>query len=223
MKKNILLKSFILSIMFLILASPFSGQAMANTLTLDLGKVFSGATPGGTAPWLRVVLDDAIAATGWQVRLTMTALNLVSNEFVSDWYLNLNPNINSTSLVFDKVNVLASDPTISKGTDAYKADGDGYFDVKFAFPTSGQNGGSGKFTAGESVVYDIKSTTGTLTASSFNFLSVGGDKGGFKSAAHIQGVGSSSAWVGVAPEPISSALFLIGSGALAGLRLRKRK
>ncbi|MBI5663501.1 MAG: hypothetical protein HZC49_00205 [Nitrospirae bacterium] len=87
---------------------------------------------------------------------------------------------------------------------------------------------SNRFSAAESLVYDITYTgAGPFNVSSFNVESTtdGGD-GPYHSAMHIQSIdGNNSGWIGnttVAPEPISSVLFLSGGAALGIRRFWKK-
>jgi hypothetical protein len=161
----------------------------------------------------------------------MSNANLVGTEFVSEWAFNLDPALNPASLGVTVVNNAASVPnSVGLGTNWFKADGDGYFDILFDFPPPpGEFGG--KFTAGETVIYDF--TLAGLAASSFDFGSApGGGNGTWKSAAHVQGIGTGgnySGWIGPGggdnnvTEP--GTLILLGSGliGLAGYGRKRLK
>ena len=84
------------------------------------------------------------------------------------------------------------------GVNKFKADGDGNYDIKVSFTTSGN-----VFKAGESVTFQISSLVGlNLEESMFNQLSVGGAKGSFHTAAHVQALSNGgSGWIGDTPEP----------------------
>lgn len=200
----------------------------------NFDTLFSGNAPGEPSPWLRAEFNDATAAPGWDVRLTLTASNLVpGTENVDEWYFNLNPALNSMNLEFNPVDVSASDLLngkgdngIYKGINAEKADGDGYYDFKLNFPPpSAKDSGqfASRFTNGETVILDIRNSASPLNAESFNFRSLpGGSQDTFFGAAHIQNTPGGSAWVGAstaAPEPLSAVLGLIGAGTMI---LRRR-
>jgi hypothetical protein len=186
--------------------------------------VFSGTTaPAGSTPWLNATFDDGGAAG--TVTLTLSATNLTGGEFVGDWYFNLDPALDSSSLLFSAPTKVGSfgDPGIGKATDAYQADGDGKYDIEFAFAM----GGAGvRFGAGESATYTITGIS-TLTANSFKFLSSpAGGHGPYYTAAHVQGIaiegGTTSAWVTV-PEPSSFVLAVAGILGLAFMGRRASK
>jgi hypothetical protein len=203
---------------------------------MNLNFEFSGATqPAGSAPWLTAKFEnnaDNGAIPVGAVRLTMSAANLVANEFAALWYFNLNPSLTPGLLTFTPVSIGAvASVGISTGVDAFKADGDGWFDISFDFPPP-PGAFAGKFTSGESVVYDITYGGAGFGVNSFSFSSVpGGGNGTYRTAAHVQGIGSSasgSGWIGPvdppggAPEATS---FIIWSMLIvgAGMRASRRR
>lgn len=228
-----IVQTYLLTFVMLCIMGSAAGRVSAGILAFDYDIVFSGDTPGGSPPYLTAVFDDTAAAAGYDVRLTMSAMNLVVGvESVEHWYFNLNPTLDSTLLSFNAVDVVDSNPENDKGqngiytgNNAFQANGDGTYDILFDFPPP-QGQFDKKFTAGESVIYDIGYTGAeTLSASSFNFFSEsGGGQGSFLAASHIQDTPGSegSSWVGVVPEPVSSVLFVIGGGIL-GLRIYRKK
>ncbi len=195
----------------------------ATTITFTIDTEFSGGTDSSGDP---VAIFDDGGGSG-SVTLTLDLTNLTtSGEFVDAWYFNFDPSLNLSLLSFS-YGGSSSGPaaTVSVGTDAFKADGDGYFDILFDFPPPP---GSVHFDAGEVVVYTITSSQ-PITAQSFNFTSApGGGNGTFGSAAHVQGIGpdnQDSGWVGGdggTQLPIPSTGLLLGIG-LIGLGWVQRR
>jgi hypothetical protein len=74
---------------------------MGSILEYYASVEFSGAPPAGSPPWLKVAFDDE--GTPGSVLFELTALNLVGSEFVSKLYLNLDPALDVTGLVFDNL------------------------------------------------------------------------------------------------------------------------
>lgn len=191
----------------------------AAIITYDMAIEFSGATaPAGAGPWMRFTIADTAPDT---VSVKIDNIGLVGTEFVSGAYLNLNPALNPASLNFSlpvQVGSFAL-PSIDKAVNAYKADGDGFFDIRFNFA----NANSQRFGVGESVTYTVTGISG-LNATDFDFLSVNGppDKNGFPAAAHVLSIGldgEDSGWVTVVPEPASMSLLALGMLPL----LRRRR
>jgi len=220
------------SILILVLA--FTGAARGGVITFGLVEEYSGGTampPEGTVPpaWLTVTIDDGVDDTDGIVALTLAATNLTGSEKVKEWVLNLDPAFNAENLVFSKVSTTGTfnDPTISKGTNAYSADGDGMFDIEFAFEQSDK--APKQFGAGvpkESIQYTVTlSSGGTLKASSFDFLSAPkGIYGPYPTAAHVLSIGEglNSGWITV-PEPATIALLVAGGAALMARRGQARR
>ncbi len=237
------------SAVFIALASlSYTAQA---SLIIELDTIFDEDannlkdSPFGSPSWLTATFESLDANT---VRLTMDNLLQDPQEFVGGWYFNFNPAFAAADLMFTRVNsestnsLDAAEVKHGLGGDsnnAYRADGEHYYDILFDFiPANTIN-----FGGGSTLVYDITFAGGALAESDFNFFGVNGeDKGGpFTSAAHIQGlaVGEGSTWIGgdgevvctdpngcdgggpptEIPEP--SVLFLLGSALLA-LSLRKK-
>jgi hypothetical protein len=217
--------------------------ANAATITFNLDIAFSGTPPGGSAPWLTATFDDG--GTPGAVVLTMSASGLIASEFVGGgpqgqgWLFNFNTDDFSLADLEFSYNAVASTGPAADVTTAingYKPDGDGFFDIKFEFPTANNED---RFGAGEVVVYNITSTTDPIepiVADSFNLFSssIGGDNKGaggqglFLSSAHVQGIyneqnpdNANSGWVGAVPIP--SAMWLFGSGLLGLIAIRRRK
>jgi hypothetical protein len=212
----------------IVFSNCFSQPVMADILTLNAVTEISGGTsPVGTPPWLTATFNDH--GTPGTVDLTLASPNLTDSEFVSEWDLNLAPSLNPSNLSFSITNRTGSftDPSISKGIDEFKADGDGYTDISFGFATGG--GASKRFGVGDFLTVQITGIS-TLNAQSFNYQSYGG--GGsvhYYMVAHVQaiGPGSDSGWVAptesiyVVPEPTSLLLLVLGISGLSILGRRR--
>jgi hypothetical protein len=218
------------------LAALVSATAHCSILTLELDIEFSGATaPEGSTPWITAVFEDIAAKT---VRLTMSAVNLVDAESIKDWYFNIDPTLDLSLLSLTDIDISDSSPNaVNLQHDAYKADGDGFYDLHFDFPPPPGNNAS-RFTSGESLIYEfVYSGSEDFDALSFDFFDVGGAKGDYRSAAHIQRIGSSdsdSGWIGdngdgisnpppFVPEPTSVAVWslIVGLGAVLTSRSKR--
>lgn len=210
--KQMLLKSLAIA------AVAASAVMPAKALTFGLDYVFSGpGIPGNPGPWGTATFSDVAGG----VQLTMDASGLTGTEFFGSWYFNLNSALNPASLNFAAQSNVGVDPssvTIGQGANAFKADGDGFFDIIFDFASSGAN----RLGAGDSITYLITGIPG-LTAADFNYVSVGGPVSGFHTAAHLQAstVNGQSLWVadgdtpgGPVPEP-TTYLVLAAFVALA--------
>jgi hypothetical protein len=216
------------------LLSPTKSSA-ASGITYQFDNEFiSGSPPAGPAPWTTASIQTLTPGT---VLLTVANNGLVGSEFVSGFYLNLNPNFNPLNLSISYVSSAGSFlipnvafGTIELGTDSFKADGDGKYDVLFDFSTlSGST-----FGAGESVTYQISGISG-LVADDFAYLSApNGGRGPFYSAAHVQGIGADGALSGwiepslgalpiLVPEPSSSVLLALSVGFLGFARRFKTR
>ncbi len=209
--------SLVAGVMFLLLVVSGAG---GSVLSIDLDTEISGAqSPTGALPWLRAEFDDG--GTAGSVELTLTAVNLTGTEFVALWLFNLDSALDVTQLVFSAPTKTGSfvTPTISLSAGAFKADGDGFFDIKIAFTTS-SDGGESRFGVGDAAVYTVTGIP-TLWASSFNVpSSPGGGAGEYNTIARVRSIDESgSGWV-ASPEPATLGMLLVG--ALGILRRRNR-
>jgi hypothetical protein len=203
----------------------------ADAFVYHFTEVFSGAGPSGTAPWADALFEDISAGT---VRLTITNVGLIDPESSKEFYFNLDPSLNPTSLSFTLISSSGSfdAPIISTGANEFKADGDGKYDILFAF-TPG-NVANNVFGPGEAVVYEI-SGIASLDVNDFIFLSSpNGGHGPFYAAAHVQNTagGNDSGWIAPLeasepspsiPEPSSLALLSFALTFWAGRRTALKK
>jgi hypothetical protein len=220
------LKAFAVAGVVVLAAFASQPQARSAGILYSFDQVFSGSSPAGAPAWFSVALEDVEAGT---VRLSLSALNLQPGEKITELYLNLNPSFLANNLQFTflegTAGVIAPQPSL--GLDAFRADGDGLYDIRFQFSQPP----AGAFRLDAHLTYLI---TGTgLTANDFGFLSMpAGGHGPFYSAIHIQGLnadgvndtGSTSGWISPGqltelpvPEPSAAMLAVLG-GAVAIFR-----
>jgi hypothetical protein len=215
------------SIILKVLASAaiaISGHASAATYSYVFSEEFSGADePGGATPWATLSFADVAGGVSMSLSLAST---MESTAFAGAGYFNFGGTAAQlTALTFSYGSGQAL-PTIGKAFDSFKADGDGWFDIRFLFPT---DQGDDRFLAGESLTYMISG--GGVTADLFNYTSApGGGNGTWHSALHMQGLGQDaegSGWIGATPttpvpEPETYAMLLAGL-ALMGFVARRRR
>ena len=200
----------------------FSLQATAATVTFNYTESYGAVAPDAPAPYATATITD----TGVdEVTLTMTVEDTVGLADVTLMFFNLDPTMDATALSFAYVSGDGPTPAntdIYLGTDAYKAGGDGLYDILFDFPPApGQQ--AARFNAGEELVYTI--TGEGLTADSFNFFATpDGGNGPYLSVARFQDTGpdqEGSDWVGAVPVP--AAVWLFGSGLLGLVGIARRR
>jgi hypothetical protein len=204
------------------LLSVTAAGASASPVEFDYNIEFSGGqAPGGTTPWITSTFTDINSGPeAGAVELTISTLHLVQNENVSEADFNILPSLDTqlANLVFTPVSGTLAATAINTGPDAFKADGDGKYDIQLMY-TTGSGFGGQQFSS--YYITDPQVTAGTITAQSFDTLSTPmGGHGPFRAAAHVQnttGAGSGgSGWIAPAPVPIPTAGWLLLSG-LVGL------
>lgn len=218
------------------------GSARASGLLFQFDTPFpTDPDPAGPSPWIDAFFQDVSPGT---VLLTITNVNLTAGEFVAGngnganggLFFNLNPALNPAGLTFGFVSSSGNFTVpaqgsavapINTGTDSFKADGDGYYDIQIDFDTSSGD----RFAGGDSVTYQITGIPG-LIAADFGYMSQpsNGGSGPFYAAAHVQGLaGGASTWIepsqmitiSPVPEPSSLVALFIGFCAWGVVRNRK--
>ena len=180
---------------------------------------FSGASPSGPGPWLRIVFDDH--GTAGPLDFTLEAVGLTDPEFVSKLYFNLDPSLDPCDLSFSGLTKTGQfdDPKFSTGADKWNVAGSGRYDVELKFSTSGSGGGAKRFRPGEILNFTISGIP-TLRAMSFDLDSTGGGNGAYPVAVHVQGINGNDSGGESAPDPAT--LCFLGGGVLALVKRRRR-
>jgi hypothetical protein len=203
----------------------FAGTLQAATLELAFNTGFGDPgdpdtqAPSGVTPWMTAVFDDG--GTAGSVTLTLTVAGTIGGAEVTGVYFNLDTSLDSSLLSIAAGGGTGPTATIVTGSNSSTADGSGDYDILFDLPPPGGD----RFGAGETLIYNI-SGIGSLTASSFNFISENDTTTGpYVAASKFQSTGVDglqSDWVAANVVPVPAAVWLFGS-ALAGLGFMRRK
>jgi hypothetical protein len=209
------------AVVVLLLVSFVPARARAGSFFFAFTNVYDGVTPEGSSTWVSTLFTDLTPGT---VQLTISANGLVNGEFLSSVFLNLDPSLNPTKLTFTYVGGSGGFalPAITDGENFVKADGLEKFDIDFSLGQKADN----VFTGNDYVTYDISSTSYTLTAADFNYLSPSAANfGPLLASAEISGIpgaGDSTAngWIGPCqltptPEPRAVSLLALAGGIFA--------
>jgi len=206
--KRILMASMTIAAMLFLVST-----GSAATITWDYTNLFSGTAPAGIAT---ATLTDVTGG----VRITMSAAGLAPGEFVDGgqsndgFFFNLNPAISAIKAPSYVAGNTAD--SIGFSTNGFKADGDGYYDLQFAWNPDASSRLTGTGLQGIAT-YEILG----LTTDDFDFTSVNGipGTGNYLSAVHVQGIGpdDNSGWLspgGGIPVPEPGSMLLLGGGLL---------
>ena len=151
--------------------------AVTASVNYNINTVFSGAQAAG-------YVSASFTQEGSNVRLRVES-HLGSGEFLSNLAFNYDPFATLAGSGATAVSGSFGLPAYTTGSNFYQADGDGQYDVRLEFSTSGPS----RFDGAD--VFEML----FLNATEGNFFALSNPAGGhgpFHAAGHIQGIGPSN-------------------------------
>jgi hypothetical protein len=184
---------------------PGVDRATAATYTYNLDTAVTGTNEEYDSPILTATFSDITAEPGGfpTVQLTLTSTGLIDRQVATEWYFNLNPDLEPSDLNIQLVSASGPGvaPTISLGDS--NAGGGLSFDIMLDLQPAGTSVNDA-FGVGSTFIFQITGAP-SLDASDFNYISSSA-KGDFYTVAHLQnGISNVAPWIGDAasrvPEP----------------------
>jgi hypothetical protein len=203
--------------MFAVVALGSSAAAKANPVNFVLaGPDFSGSNAVAGSLTVNIVNSGSGTVT---FTITNNTDGFIDSIYLNNTVLTALPTLNCTGCS------AVGSMNVSFGSNAFKADGDGKYDLLLEFPTGNADN---RFESGESIMFTLTATN--LDSDSFvDFSEPAGGNGPFRIAAHVQNTTSSgglSVWITESSVPEPTSMVLLGTGLIGiatGIRKRFRK
>ncbi len=200
-----------------------AGSTSAATYTYSLDTAVTGTNEEFDSPILTATFTDITAPPGGTatVQLTLASSGLIDRQIATEWFFNLNPDLEPSDLNIQLVST--SGPGVAPSINLSGANaGTGLrFDIMFDLQPSGTSANDA-FGVGSTFVFEITGIP-TLDASDFNYISSAAS-GDYYTVAHLQqGISNVAPWIGDAasrvPEPGTWAML----GSLLALVFRAKQ
>lgn len=189
--------------------------ASAQAIQFDLGVVYTGATPGGTPPYITVKIVD-VGTNKVNLRVDHNS-GSSAGQFVSNVYLNLSPFFSSFA-ISNEINANKRNGAFSLSNNGVNGGAGNTWDMGIGFVTSNSSGGVNRLRPGEFWSADLTATG--LSAAAFNAINNQNRYAG----AHVQGInGNNSGHVAsMTPVPEPATISALALGVLAMIRKRRK-